>query len=364
MDFFDRDINSFFETLQKTNRERKLEVAAADSIDLCSNDYLCLSQHPQLIAALKQGIDQYGGGSTASRLIRGHRDVSDTLEQKFAAWVGAEAALFFANGYAANVGCISAICDTSYDCFTDRLAHASLLDGVRLSGARKVYFRHNDVSHLEELLAKSTAKKKIIITESLFSMDGDRAPLAEIAALKEKYSALLYVDDAHAIGVYGDKGRGLAGIECDFRMATLGKALGLEGAFMATSAAARKFFMHSARTFVFSTAPLPAVAHAGLRAIDLVKGMDTERQHVETLAQNLRAGVKAAGRSTGTSDSHIIPVLCASEAEALELAQKMQDANLHIKAIRPPTVKESRLRISLNAGIDAKIIERISAVLV
>ncbi len=363
MDFFDRDINTFFGTLQKTNRERKLETAAPDSVDLCSNDYLCLSQHAELIAALKEGIDKYGAGSTASRLIRGHRDVFAALEQKFAAWVGAETALFFANGYAANVGAISAICDSSYDCFVDRLAHASLLDGIRLSGARKVYFRHNDAAHLEEQLAKSTAKKKIIITESLFSMDGDRAPLAEIAALKEKYRALLYVDDAHAIGVYGDKGRGLAGAECDFRMATLGKALGLEGAFIATGAAARKFFMHSARTFVFSTAPLPAIAHAGLTALDLVQNMASERSHISALAESLRTGVKAAGRSTGTSDSHIIPVLCSSEAEALQLAQKMQDAKLHIKAIRPPTVKESRLRISLNAGIDEKIIERILAIL-
>lgn len=363
MDFFDRDITAFFETIQKTNRERQLEVAAPGSIDLCSNDYLCLSRHPALVTALKEGIDRYGAGSTASRLIRGHRDVFDALETKFAAWVGAEAALFFANGYAANVGCLSAICDASYDVFIDRLAHASLVDGVRLSGARKVYFRHNDLVHLGELLAKSKAKKKLIVTESLFSMDGDRAPLADIAALKEKYGALLYADDAHAIGVYGETGGGLAGPECDFRVATLGKALGLEGALIAASSRARKFLLHNARTFVFSTAPLPAVAYAALTAIELAQRMQQERAHIAALAMALRKAVASSGFSTGTSTSHIVPVLCGSETEALNLAARMQQAGLHIKAIRPPTVKESRLRISLNAGITSDILKKIAGLL-
>lgn len=363
MEFFDRDISSFFETLKKHNRERTLELAPEGLIDLCSNDYLCLSRDTEVVHALKEGIDRYGAGSTASRLIRGHREVFDALETEFAAWVGAEAALFFANGYAANVGCLSAICDASYDVFIDRLAHASLVDGVRLSGARKIYFRHNDIEHLQSLLAKSRATKKIIVTESLFSMDGDRAPLAEIAALKAKYRALLYVDDAHAIGVCGEKGRGLAGPECDFRVATLGKALGLEGALVATSAAARKFLMHNARTFVFSTAPLPAIACAGLTALRRAHAMESERQHLRQLADTLRTKVAGTGYSTGTSTTHIVPVLCASESEALALAAKMQNAGLHIRAIRPPTVKESRLRISLNAAITGDIIERMVDVL-
>lgn len=363
MEFFDRDMAAFFETLQKTNRERTLETAAPGSVDLCSNDYLCLSRHPALVAALKEGIDRYGAGSTASRLIRGHRDVFDELEKAFARWVGAEAALFFANGYAANVGCISAICDASYDCFVDRLAHASLVDGVRLSGARKIYFRHNDVEHLAELLAKSTAKKKIIITESLFSMDGDRAPLSQIEELKERFGSLLYVDDAHAIGVYGEAGRGLAGSACDFRMATLGKALGLEGALLVTTTLARKYLIHSARTFVFSTAPLPAVAHAGLTAVRLVQDMNTERLQIVAVSEKLREEVRKSGYPTGYSASHIVPVLCGTEARALGLAARMQQAGLHIKAIRPPTVKESRLRISINSGISPATVDKIAALL-
>lgn len=359
MDFFDRDLNAFFDALRKSNRERTLVDPQESGIDLCSNDYLCLSGNPELIKALKDGIDLYGAGSTASRLICGHREAFDELEQAFSLWVGSEAALFFANGYAANVGAISAICDGSYDAFIDRLGHASLVDGVRLSGAQKKYFHHNDLEHLEGLLAKSKASRKIIITESLFSMDGDFAPLTELGQLAGKYSALLYVDDAHAIGVYGKHGQGLAPATADFRMATFGKALGLEGAMIATTAAARKYLVHSARTFVFSTAPLPAVAYAGLTAIRLAKGMDSERQHIATISAALRDGARARGWSTGTSRSHIIPVICENEAHALGLAQKMQQAGLHIKAIRPPTVKESRLRISLNAGIEQAVISRI-----
>lgn len=361
MDFFDRDINAFFETLKKHNRERTLEVPPEGSVDLCSNDYLCLSRDSEVIGALKKGIDRFGAGSTASRLIRGHREVFEALENEFASWVGAEASLFFANGYAANVGCLSAICDASYDVFIDRLSHASLVDGVRLSGARKIYFRHNDLEHLESLLAKSRAAKKIIVTESLFSMDGDVSPLADMAVLKEKYRALLYVDDAHAVGVYGEKGRGLAGAECDFRVATMGKALGLEGALVATSSAARRFLVHSARTFVFSTAPLPAIAYAGLTALYRAQAMDGERSYLYQLADLLRNRIAEAGYSTGTSTTHIIPVLCASESDALSLAAKMQQTGLHIRAIRPPTVKESRLRISLNSAISEEIVDRVAA---
>lgn len=359
LDFLQDDIEALFGSLKKHNRERTLVDPQESGIDLCSNDYLCLSRHPEIIQALKDGVDLYGAGSTASRLIRGHREAFDELEQKFSEWVGAEASLFFANGYAANVGAISAICDGSYDAFIDRLSHASLVDGVRLSGAQKKYFHHNDLTHLETLLAQSKAVRKIIITESLFSMDGDFSPLADLSQLAKKYNALFYVDDAHAIGVYGESGCGLAPAAADFRMATFGKALGLEGAMIATSAPARKFLVHSARTFVFSTAPLPAVAYAGLTAIMLAQGMEREREHIRMLATALREGARMRGWSTGTSESHIIPVICASEAHALEVAQKMQTAGLHIKAIRPPTVKESRLRVSLNAGIEMPVVKKI-----
>ena len=266
MEFFTEDVRKFFLHLENTHRVRTLKEPPPGLTDLCSNDYLCLSKDARIITALKDGIDIDGAGSTASRLVSGHRDVFSALEGAYAKWVGSEDGLFFANGYAANVGALSAIMDGSYAAVADRLCHASLMDGIRLSGARKVYFHHNDLDHLEALLKKAPEKKRMIVTESLFSMDGDFAPMADLVALAKKYLALLYVDDAHALGVYGNAGSGLS-LGADFRVGTFGKALGLEGAVVATDALSKRYLLHTARTFVFSTAPLPALAHAALEAI-------------------------------------------------------------------------------------------------
>ena len=350
MSFFTDDVHKFLTHLENTDRVRTLKPPPENLIDLCSNDYLCLSKDARITAALKTGIDLYGAGSTASRLVNGHREVFSELEAAYAEWVGSEDGLFFANGYVANVGSLSAIMDGSYAAFADRLSHASLMDGIRLSGARKVYFHHNDLNHLEELLKKAPEKRRMIITESLFSMDGDFAPVADLVQLAQKYSALLYVDDAHALGVYGNLGSGLSA-GADFRVGTFGKALGLEGAVVATTALAKKYLLHTARTFVFSTAPLPAIAYAALAAIGIGQGMDRERLEIQSVSAQLRSGIAALGYSTGNSASHIIPLLCASEAEALSAAEALLGAGYHVKAIRPPTVKQSRLRISVNAGI-------------
>jgi len=358
---FDREIDAFFSHLANTHRERNLEAPPAHLIDLCSNDYLGLAEHAALKAALHEGIEIYGAGSTASRLVRGHRDVFATLENKYAAWVGAEVALFVANGYAANVGAISAICDASWVAYIDRLAHASLVDGVRLSGARKVYFKHNDLEHLAEQLAKHSTPKKIIISESLFSMDGDFAPLSELSALAKAHDALLYIDDAHALGVYGDAGRGLAPSSATIRMATFGKALGLEGAMLATSARLRKYLLHKTRTFVFSTAPLPAIAHAALTAIDLVKTMDGERTTIAKTSERLRQAATAANFSCGTSVSHIVPIICKDETAALQLAAHLAAGGFHTRAIRPPTVETSRVRIAINARLEERFLVQLQA---
>ncbi len=357
MNCFTTDVQKFLVHLESTHRVRTLKSPPGNLVDLCSNDYLCLSKDHRLTAALKAGIDLYGAGSTASRLVSGHRDVFTQLEAAYAAWVGSEDGLFFANGYAANVGSLSAIMDGSYAAFADRLSHASLMDGIRLSGARKVYFQHNDLNHLEELLKKAPERRRMIVTESLFSMDGDFAPISDFVLLAQKYSALLYVDDAHALGVYGNAGSGLS-TGADFRVGTFGKALGLEGAVVATSALAKKYLLHTARTFVFSTAPLPAIAHAALTAIGIVKGMDHERQELQSVSAHIRSGITGLGYLTCSSASHIIPLLCASEAEALSAAEALLGVGYHVKAIRPPTVKQSRLRISVNAGINAAASEK------
>ncbi|WP_246050516.1 aminotransferase class I/II-fold pyridoxal phosphate-dependent enzyme [Leptospira langatensis] len=335
-------------------------------LDLCSNDYLGLSQNLKLQEALKEGIDLYGAGSTASRLVRGHRTVFEELESEFSNWVHSESSLFLANGYAANVGTISCVADPSYMIFCDRKNHASLMDGVRLSGGKKIYYRHCDMEHLEDLLKKySGHANKMIVTESIFSMDGDASDLPALLSLKEKYGCLLYLDEAHSIGVFGEKGAGLSSAQVpseisniDFRMSSFGKALGLEGAMVSTSADARKYLLHSARTFVFSTAPMPAIAHAGLTSVQLVQEMNEERKKVLALAEHLRSSLQAIGKDTGNSSSQIVPILLGSEAHALDLADKLAGEGFQAKAIRPPTVDVSRIRVSINAKVEKNDLDR------
>lgn len=361
---FFSELPAFFSRLESQNRIRTLDPPSG--LDLCSNDYLGLSTHPEVIQALKEGIDIYGAGSTASRLVRGHRTVFDELENDFSDWVQSEDSLFFANGYAANLGTISCVADPSYTIFCDRKNHASLMDGVRLSGAKKVYYKHSDLNDLENSLKKySGTKHKMIVTESVFSMDGDKTDISALIDLKEKYGALLFLDEAHAIGLFGKDGAGVSleksisrTSEIDFRMSTLGKALGLEGAVISTSKDARKYLLHSARTFVFSTGPLPAIAHAGRVAIRLAKLMNKERSILEENSEFFRTSLHRIGYNTGNSNTQIIPILMGSEEQALELSSILYQNGFQAKAIRPPTVDISRIRVSLNSKIARKDLEK------
>ncbi|TGL59578.1 aminotransferase class I/II-fold pyridoxal phosphate-dependent enzyme [Leptospira sarikeiensis] len=361
---FFSELPAFFSRLESQNRIRTLDPPSG--LDFCSNDYLGLSSHPKLIESLKQGIDLYGAGSGASRLVRGHRTVFEELEVLFSDWVQAEDSLFFANGYAANLGSISCIADPSYILFCDRKNHASLMDGVRLSGGKKVYYKHSDLNDLEQLLQKySGSKNKMIVTETVFSMDGDKTDLAGLLYLKEKYGALLYLDEAHAIGLFGKDGAGISLEEnisepsnIDFRMSTLGKALGLEGALISTSKDARKYLLHSARTFVFSTAPMPAIAYAGITSVHMVKGMEAERRRLQENSDFFRSSLQSFGKDTGNSSSQIVPILLESEANALELSSKLNSHGFQAKAIRPPTVDISRIRVSLNSKITKEELEK------
>lgn len=361
---FFSELPAIFSRLESQNRIRTLDPPSG--LDLCSNDYLGLSTHPEVIQALKEGIDIYGAGSTASRLVRGHRTVFEELENDFSDWVQSEDSLFFANGYAANLGTISCVADPSYTIFCDRKNHASLMDGVRLSGAKKVYYKHSDLNDLENSLKKySGTKHKMIVTESVFSMDGDKTDISALIDLKEKYGALLFLDEAHAIGLFGKDGAGVSleksisrTSEIDFRMSTLGKALGLEGAVISTSKDARKYLLHSARTFVFSTGPLPAIAHAGRVAIRLAKLMNKERSILEENSEFFRTSLHRIGYNTGNSNTQIIPILMGSEEQALELSSILYQNGFQAKAIRPPTVDISRIRVSLNSKIARKDLEK------
>ncbi len=358
-------MNSFESFIQKElnsiiakNRYRSLRLPGG--IDLSSNDYLCLSKNPKVISALKEGLDIYGAGSGASRLIRGHRDIFERVESKFAAWVGSETSLFLSNGFAANLGLVDALSDPRTIIFTDRLNHASILDGIRISGAVKKYYNHRDMSHLRDLLQKSDSKsRKIIVSETVFSMDGDLASVAELIQLKKEFDACLILDEAHALGIFGEKGAGFACTtysanlllsDIDFRIYTGGKSLGLEGAFIACSNTYKEYLINTMRTFIFSTAPMPAIAFALQVSIDLAAEMEQARVQILENANLLRNGLRKIGLETLKSESQIVPVVLYEEEKALEVAKLLQEKGFDIRAIRPPTVKESRLRISINAN--------------
>lgn len=348
---------------------RILEIPSG--IDLSSNDYLSLTKHPKLIASVKEGLDLYGAGSGASRLVSGHRDSFDTAEKACSEWTGTESALMVANGYAANLGLISCIANAKTEIFTDRLNHASILDGVRLSGAEKTYYKHVNLNHLEELLQKSKKREKIIVSETVFSMDGDFAPIEDLLYLKKRYEATLILDDAHGIGVFGDQGSGkifeVLGKdkirEVDFITYTSGKALGLEGAWIGTSKIGREFLINKMRTFIYSTAPLPAVAHAVPTSISLLKTMENERKDILKKSEQLRKRLDLKKYPKSNSQSQIVPVLFPSEKSVLDAAQLCRNNGLYVKAIRPPTVTVPRLRISIHSDTTESTLEKLISLL-
>ncbi len=354
--FLDR-VRNRLEELKNGNRYRSLR--APQGLDLCSNDYLGLSKHPELLLALKEGIDKYGGGSTASRLIRGHRDVFESLEGKFSNWVHADSSLFVSNGFLANLGLIHCISDKKTILYSDRLNHASLLDGMKMSGTEVKYYKHLDLNHLEELLKKNDTKpEKIVITETVFSMDGDRANIPDLVFLKNKFQFLLVLDEAHALGIYGRGGSGLSNSysekyhdSIDFRIFTAGKSMGLEGAFVSCKTEYRDFLINHMRTFIFSTAPLPAIAHALQKSISLIQTMEEARKTLIDNSEYLRQKLKDLGFSTKNSTTHIIPILLNDDTTTMKAAEYLQSKGFDIRGIRPPTVKEPRLRLIINSSI-------------
>ncbi len=359
------------EQLESRSQLRSLDHI--EGVNLCSNDYLALSREPRLKAAVVEALrGEAHPGSTGSRLLSGNDPAWEALEEEFAAFTGAEAALFFSSGYAANLGLLSALLRPEDLVFSDSANHASLIDGIRLSRARKVIFPHLDLNFLEDRLADSRRERceRFIVIESLFSMEGDRAPLAEIAALAAQYGAALIVDEAHATGVLGPEGRGLV-TEAGVRDAvfasvhTCGKALASAGAFVAGSDILKRFLVNRARTFIFSTALPPYMAHQIRTALKLAQQADDRRKRLLSLADALRGRLKELGLDTGRSDSQIVPVMLGSNDSALRAAEALQRAGFAIRAIRPPTVAPgtARLRISLNAGLSETDCDRIAQAL-
>ena len=285
--------------IESAGLTRRLHPPAG--VDLCSNDYLGLADHPAVRARLAEAVQIHGCGSTGSRLLRGHRDSFEAVEHRFAAFKGTEAALYFGSGYAANVGVLSTFLEEGDVVFSDELNHASLIDGIRLGRARKVVFSHGDVRALERAIAATQdARQGFLVTESLFSMEGDFAPLTEYAALCRATGTALIVDEAHAVGIYGERGSGLieeagCGDAVFLSVNTAGKALGVAGAFVAGPGWAIDYLVQRARSFIFSTAPPPALAEAVDAALTVIGAEPECRQRLKTLTARLRTLLAEAG---------------------------------------------------------------------
>jgi 8-amino-7-oxononanoate synthase len=340
-------------------------------IDLCSNDYLALARHPLLVERMIDGIRREGCGSTGSRLLRGDRDAFAGLERRFAAFKGTERSLYFSTGYLANLAVLTAFPEAGDVIFSDERNHASLIDGIRLSAARHVVFPHGDLEALERLLEHHHGGGQVfVVIESLFSMDGDIAPLAGYAAACRAAGAALIVDEAHAVGVCGARGSGLieaAGIDADVFVSvnTAGKALGVSGAFVAGPAWAIEYLIQRARPFVFSTAPPPAIVSALEASLSIVAGEPERRGALTRLSARLRSQLIDAGLSVPRGRSHIVPVLIGQNERATLIARALQAQGFDVRAIRPPTVPAgtARLRITVNVGLTDEILDRFAAAL-
>jgi len=347
----------------------RVVVDGREMIHFGSNDYLALAADPRLGAAAIEAIRSEGWGSGASPLILGHGRVHERLAARLAQLEGTEAAVVFPSGYAANTGAIAALVGPGDVVYTDRNNHASLLDGCRLSRADVRAYPHGDCRALEHLLAgagRSQHRRRLIVTDGLFSMDGDLAPLEELADLAERYRAMLLVDEAHATGVFGGRGRGVAehlGVEprITVRVGTLSKALGSQGGFVAGSRSLVAWLIHRARPYVFSTALPAAACAAAIAALDVVRDEPSRRETLLARAAALRTQLAAQGWNLGRSTSQIIPVIVGRPERALTLSTALGDQGLFVPAIRPPTVPEgeSCLRISLTCGHDEEMIGRL-----
>ncbi|MGY4831599.1 8-amino-7-oxononanoate synthase [Sphaerotilaceae bacterium SBD11-9] len=347
-----------------------LRVDGQPVLSFASNDYLGLAQHPALVRAAQEAAAQYGVGSTGSAMLSGHEAAHEALEHELASFVGRERALYFGSGYMANSGIIPALVGRGDAVFSDALNHACLIDGVRLSRAESHIYPHNDLAALARQLAASQAARKLVVTDAVFSMDGDIAPLREMLALCEQHDALLMIDDAHGFGVLGPEGRGTAvhlGLNSPrlIYMATLGKAAGVSGAFVAGDDAAVEWILQRARTYIFATSAPAMVVQAVRESLKVIATEGWRREHLARLIARLRAGTAALRWQHPASPTAIQPLIVGGNAEALAVMAALKAQGLWVPAIRPPTVPEgtARLRISLSAAHGEADVDRLLAAL-
>lgn len=377
MSRFDDHFTAFVQGLEARGVRRRLRVGeplpggrlirdGRTLVDFSSNDYMGLRRHPLLIERAAAWTVRFGSGAGASRLVTGTLEAHRAVEARIAALKGTEDALILGSGWQANAAVLPALFDRDALgaeplVFTDRLNHASLHHGCAAAGVRQIRFRHNDLNHLEELLKarEGQAGRRFILTESVFSMDGDRAPVAELAGLAARWDAFLYIDEAHATGVLGPGGKGLSAEApggVDLIMGTFSKALGGFGAYVAGSRALCDYLVNRCGGFIYATAPPPAVLGAMDAALELIPTLAAERAHVARLAADLRAGLTALGIDVGGSTTQIVPAIVGGEAAASDLSARLEAAGFLGVAIRPPTVPAgaSRIRFALSAAHSAE----------
>ena len=337
-----------------------VEAGGRSCVNFCSNDYLGLAADPRVVEAGIAASRSEGAGAGAARLVAGDLPSHRALERRLACFKGTEAALLFSSGYHANAGVLAALADRGDVIFSDRLNHASIIDGCRLSRARTCCYPHADVDALSRLLAATPARRKLVVTDAVFGMDGDAAPLAAIAQLCDDHGAALYVDEAHATGVLGATGAGWAEAEgvsdrVDVLMGTLGKALGSFGAFIAGSRPLTEWLTSTARTFIFTTALPPSSCGAALAALDVVAAEPERRARLHGLSARMKRGLEALGFDMSRVVAPIFPVVLGDERVALEVSRGLRDRGHLARAIRPPTVPPgtSRVRVSLTAAHSA-----------
>jgi 8-amino-7-oxononanoate synthase len=335
-----------------------LQVEGKALVNFCSNDYLGLASHPEIAAALKAGVDQYGTGSGASHLISGHSSAHQQLEEQLAEFTGRPRALLFSTGYMANMGVINALVGRHDLVLEDQLNHASLLDGGHLSRADYKRYKHNNLQQLDYLLGNSTASRKLIVTDGVFSMDGDLAPLPQLSELAAQHNGWLMVDDAHGMGVLGATGAGLVeqqGLSVEqvpVLMGTLGKSFGTFGAFIAGSEALIETLIQFARTYIYTTALPPAIAAASSASLAIVRREHWRREHLQSLIRRFRSGAQQLGLQLMDSQTPIQPVLINNDQLVMQINQQLRSRGFMVGAIRPPTVPagSGRLRITLSAN--------------
>jgi 8-amino-7-oxononanoate synthase len=350
----------------------RLRWRGRELLNFASNDYLNLAADPRLAQAAAQAARRYGCGAASSPLVSGYLPPHRALEQALARWEGTEAALVFSSGFVANMALVSVLAGRDDVIFSDALNHASLIDGCRLARAALHVYRHRDANHLHDILRRegAAARRRLIITDTLFSMDGDLAPLADLAELAQRHDCLLLIDEAHATGVIGDRGRGLTdllpsplGLDLDslIKVGTLSKALGTQGGFVCGSRRLVDWLVNQARPYIFSTALAPPTAAAARRAVAIVQAEPERRQRLLYISTLLRDHLLDAGYAIRGPGCQIVPIVVGEAQAAMALSARLQTHGLLVPAIRPPSVPEgtARLRVSLTAGHTEEDVQRL-----